>query len=153
MRLPPLLLMALCAALAGGVSALFPFGYQNVPTWIVLVVAVAAGAFMFPAAISFARQKTTVNPLSPDDATVLVDKGIFGFSRNPMYVGMVLFLLAFALWLGTASGFIGVVIFFILIDRYQIRFEEEALTKKFGASYREYISRVPRWLIFKGTRT
>lgn len=118
--------------------------------WFVVLLAILGVAFLVPAVVCFAREKTTVNPLSPDEATVLVDSGVFAISRNPMYVGMLLLLLAFVLWLGSVSSLVAVLFFFVLIDRLQIRLEEEVLRKKFGKSYRQYASRVPRWLIFKG---
>lgn len=76
--------------------------------------------------------------------------GIFSITRNPMYVGMLLILVAVAMWFETISGLLSIPLFFIIIDRFQIRVEEKHLIEKFGQAYRAYAQRVPRWLIIRG---
>ncbi len=67
-------------------------------------------------------------------------------SRNPIYLGDALLLLAFALWLGQPLALLAPLLFVLLIDRGQIRAEERALQQLFGAEYRAYCARVRRWL-------
>ena len=76
----------------------------------------------------------------------MVTDGIYRYSRNPMYLGMALLLAAWALWLGNAAAWLGIVLFVALINRYQIRPEERILAAKFGDDYHSYCRRTRRWL-------
>jgi len=102
--------------------------------------------FALSGAISFRLAKTTVNPLKPDTASALVTSGIYQFTRNPMYVGFVAFLLAWAMFLGTVWG-IGLIGGYIAyIQRFQIMPEERALTKIFKDEFIDYKAQVRPWL-------
>lgn len=149
MNIPPLAQLAFCAAVASLLAAFAPIVVFDAPVWLITLEAVIGAAFFLPAVISFVRHKTTVNPNSPDTATTLVTSGIYGITRNPMYVGMLIFLITFILWLGALSAVFAAIAFFLLIDRYQIRGEERALIRLFGSPYQEYAARVPRWLFIR----
>jgi len=95
------------------------------------------------------KHETTVNPQSPSQATTLVTDGIYSITRNPMYVGMLLILMAFVVWLGAPSASLAAGAFFLSIDRFQIRAEERFLGRNFGKNYEDYKKRVPRWLIVR----
>ncbi len=97
------------------------------------------------AIIQFYRKKTTVDPLNPEKANVLVTSGIFRFTRNPMYLGMLLFLIAFALKLGNAFNALILAGFVYYMNHFQIRHEEEALLKIFGKDYKLYLKATRRW--------
>jgi len=102
--------------------------------------------FALSGAISFRLAKTTVNPLKPDTASSLVTSGIYQYTRNPMYVGFVAFLLAWAMFLGTVWG-IGLIGGYIAyIQRFQIMPEERALTKIFKDEFIDYKAQVRPWL-------
>ena len=98
------------------------------------------------AVASFVSVKTTVNPLRPARASSLVTTGIFKFSRNPIYLGDLLMLAAFSLWLGNVVNLAFLVLFVAYINRFQIVPEERALTQLFGENYIAYCARVRRWL-------
>lgn len=98
------------------------------------------------AILDFFKAKTTVDPLRPHKATALVENGIFKFSRNPMYLAMLIFLIAFCVGKGSLIAFLVPVFFVVYMNRVQIKAEEVALEKIFGDSYRGYRSRVRRWL-------
>jgi protein-S-isoprenylcysteine O-methyltransferase Ste14 len=108
---------------------------------IAIGVAVAIGGVM-----SFRRAKTTVNPLKPETSAVLVSTGVYSFTRNPMYLGMVLALFAWAVYLSSMWSLIGPVLFGLYITRFQIVPEERVLDRLFGAPFAEYKKRVRRWL-------
>jgi len=93
---------------------------------------------------SFIKAKTGLLPFS--DATTLVTGGLYRYTRNPMYLGMVFFLLGVALFLGSLSALIPVAAFAWIIDRQFIRDEEIFLTGIFGDEYKEYKKRVRRWI-------
>lgn len=76
----------------------------------------------------------------------LVTDGLFKFSRNPIYLGMIIALFGEAIFLGSIITFIIPVLFIILISRINIPFEEENLEKKFGKRYLEYKKKVRRWI-------
>lgn len=107
-------------------------------------VAVAGVALDIWAAVRFRRERTGIVPFS--EATVLVTSGPYGYTRNPMYLGMAIVLAGCALALGSVSPFLVIPAFLALItERFIVR-EEALLEAKFGAAYRNYAARVPRWL-------
>jgi len=94
----------------------------------------------------FRRAKTTVNPMKPESASALVASGIYRYSRNPMYLGFLLMLLGWALWLSNASALLLLPAFVLYMNRFQICPEERALLSLFGPDYMQYRARVRRWL-------
>ena len=104
-------------------------------------VAVAVGGV-----ISFRRAETTVSPLKPETSAALVSTGVYSFTRNPMYLGMALVLLAWAVYLSSIWSLLGPVLFALYITRFQIVPEERVLDRLFGASFAAYKKRVRRWL-------
>lgn len=68
------------------------------------------------------------------------------WSRNPMYVGRLLQLLALSLYLASPVGLICVPVFAIYLDRVQVRAEERALAERFPLEFAKYCSRVRRWV-------
>ena len=100
---------------------------------------------MIIAILQFLKKKTTTNPLNPEKASKLVTSGIFKFTRNPMYLAMLLFLIAFALKLGNAFNTLLLAGFVYYMNHFQIRYEEEALHKLFGKEYKLYTKATRRW--------
>lgn len=109
-------------------------------------IALIGAFFCIAGVISFRRAKTTVNPLKPETASSLVSSGIYRISRNPMYVGFALLLVAWAVYLASPWALLGVICFVLYINRFQIVPEERALSALFGADFESYKSRVRRWL-------
>jgi protein-S-isoprenylcysteine O-methyltransferase Ste14 len=93
----------------------------------------------------FAREGTEIDPLSPANR-VLVTRGPFSVSRNPMYVGMVLGLLGIALYVGTLPFYLAALAQFCILNFGFIPFEEGKMERQFGDEYRAYRRRVRRWL-------
>jgi protein-S-isoprenylcysteine O-methyltransferase Ste14 len=96
--------------------------------------------------VTFARAKTTVNPTTPEATSSLVSSGIYGITRNPMYLGLLLILTGWALFLSNALPFPLLPVYIIYIYRFQIAPEERALTSLFGREFAAYQSRVRRWI-------
>lgn len=111
-----------------------------------LAIIIIAGTFDLWSLFLFFKKKTTVNPLSPKNTTDLVITGLYRISRNPMYVGMLLMLLGYAVWLGSLTSFLVVPLFYFLITKMQIKPEEVILEKNFGQEYLNYKNSVRRWL-------
>ncbi|MER3376720.1 MAG: isoprenylcysteine carboxylmethyltransferase family protein [Allomuricauda sp.] len=95
--------------------------------------------------IQFGRQHTTTDPLRLEKANSLVTNGIYKYSRNPMYLGMLLFLLAFGLMLGNAFNTLLAAGFVYWMNHFQIKPEEEVLLEKFGQEYSVYCKLTRRW--------
>lgn len=101
---------------------------------------------IFAAIGRFRKAKTTVTPISPEKASALVISGPNRFSRNPMYVGLLLFLTGIAINFGAVWNIGILVLFVIYITQFQIKPEEEHLERLFGDEYRAYKQQVRRWI-------
>lgn len=94
----------------------------------------------------FYRYDASIDPQQLDKTTQLVTSGIFQITRNPMYLSLLLILMAWALWLGHLLAWSGIIAFVLLMNRFQISREEIYLEKKFGDEYRRYKLKVRRWI-------
>lgn len=119
------------------------FPGQSILAWSLIALGLGIGVI---AVGSFFQTGTTISPHTPEKTAKLVTGGLFGFSRNPMYLAMLLVLVGYALGRGNPLGLLPVVAFVIIIEAVQIRPEEAVLEEKFGEDYRAYKRRVRRWL-------
>jgi protein-S-isoprenylcysteine O-methyltransferase Ste14 len=147
-RIPPPVVAVILAAAMWSVSGIGPQWSLPSPVryGLIGVAAVAGIAFDLMGLLAFRRARTTVNPLRPEKASSLVTGGIYRITRNPMYVGMALLLLAWAMHLCAVLPLAGIVAFVLYITRFQIRPEERALDALFGQDFASYAARVRRWL-------
>jgi protein-S-isoprenylcysteine O-methyltransferase Ste14 len=146
-RIPPPLVGALFAALMWRASAWPPALPIPDALRLALVGFLVAAAVTFDLLgfIEFRRSRTTINPLRPQRTTALVTRGIYRVSRNPMYVGIVLLLTAWAIYLSGLWPFLGPALFAGYVTRYQIVPEERLLRERFP-EFEAYAARVRRWL-------
>lgn len=93
---------------------------------------------------AFKKTGTTVKPF--EVSTTLVTSGVFRYSRNPMYLGMVMILTGVALLLGALSPFIIIPVFVMTMDRIFIISEENMLDQRFGSKWNHYKTNVRRWI-------
>lgn len=100
----------------------------------------------FCSVVAFRQKRTTVDPLDLNKTTELVTHGIYRFTRNPMYMGLVCLLIAWALWLGNVLALVNVWFFVCILTQFQILPEERILMQKFSKRFVDYQQRVPRWL-------
>jgi protein-S-isoprenylcysteine O-methyltransferase Ste14 len=94
---------------------------------------------------TFAAAGTEIMPASATNKR-LVTNGPFGFTRNPMYLGLALASLGIALFPGTLPFLLVPVLQFVLCNFVFIPFEEAKMQRQFGAQYTEYLGRVRRWI-------
>ena len=94
----------------------------------------------------FMRARTTVNPIKPTNASALVTTGVYRYTRNPMYVGNFIFLVAWIVWLGAPLNAMFLVLYVLYMNRFQIAPEERILSEKFGEEYRAFCRAVRRWI-------
>jgi protein-S-isoprenylcysteine O-methyltransferase Ste14 len=121
------------------------------PQWIVApwryagaVVIAAALGWVIWAAVLFKVAGTAIRPYQ--QSTALVTSGPYRVTRNPMYLGMAAVLLGTGIFLGSAVPLAVVPLFVVLIQLRFIRMEEGMLEAAFGQEYRDYKSRVRRWI-------
>ncbi|MFT5549098.1 MAG: protein-S-isoprenylcysteine O-methyltransferase Ste14 [Gammaproteobacteria bacterium] len=147
-KVPPPVVATLIAVTMWGLSAYEPALFLSAKTTetLVLLLVIVGVSFDVCGLLAFRQSKTTINPMSPDKTTALVTGGIYRLSRNPMYVGLALFLTAWAIQLSMLWPFIGPVLFVIYINRFQIAPEERVMEAKFGDEYLVYKNKVRRWL-------
>jgi protein-S-isoprenylcysteine O-methyltransferase Ste14 len=141
-------MMLLAAVLMWALHQWLPFGRLVTAPWNYLgVLPVVMGRVITVAAgTRFRRAQTTFDPFKPGDTSSLVTDGVFGFSRNPMYLGLVLLLIGWAVWLGTVSPWFVVPVFVVVMSVTRIAPEERALAGVFGEGYAAYCGRVRRWV-------
>lgn len=143
---PPTILFL--ALVAGYVIRLFVGGRMPLPRAFAeglggLLMIVSLGIVI--AAVSvFAQAGQPLQPATP--ASALFQKGVYKFSRNPIYLAMVLFGTGFGvatsnIWIIVTTAIAGVIFHFLVIKP-----EEDYLTRKFGEEYAEYRARVRRWI-------
>ncbi len=114
---------------------------------IAIVVAITGISIAAAGVVAFRKLQTTVNPTKPGTASTLAVDGIYKWSRNPMYLGLLLFLIACGIY---SANLIALVVmpfvFLVYMTVYQIKPEEDALTLIFGEDFVQYKARVRRWL-------
>jgi protein-S-isoprenylcysteine O-methyltransferase Ste14 len=147
--IPPLVLAGLLAIAMWLVARCLPQGAFDLPfrQAAAAVIGSAALVILALAVRPFRHARTTVDPRRPERASALVTDGVYSLSRNPMYVGMVLALIAWGLWLASVVALLlAPPAFVIYMDRRQIPAEEHALAAAFGEHYAQYTRRVRRWI-------
>ena len=147
-RIPPPVVALLFALLIWGAAKYLPGLETRFPLKAILVPLLLAIGIFFDLSglITFLRARTTVNPVSPHKTSSLVQTGIYKFTRNPMYVGLVFVLSAWCIYLDFPAALVGVAVFIVYVHLFQIMPEERVLLKLFGEEYRDYQSRVRRWI-------
>ena len=148
LKIPPVAVTLLFVALMWLLAQATP-GLPLAMGWRVglLAIGVVAGAAVGLAGVwSFRRARTTVNPLNPERSSALVVDGVFRLSRNPMYLGLLMALAGWGLFLANAPSLLLALAFVPYMNRFQIGPEERAMEQAYGQSFTEYRRRVRRWL-------
>ena len=148
LKIPPPLVAAITAGVMYGVAKLLPVLVlsPSVRVGAALALAVAGALFDVAGILAFRRAKTTVNPMAPHQSSSVVSTGVYRFTRNPMYLGLVFLLMAWAVYLSSAWALLGLPVFMAYITRFQIIPEESVLTARFGKGFTDYCAHVRRWL-------
>ena len=116
-----------------------------IPYKLVASVSVIAGfTVMILAWLQFKRSDAAVCPTAKTSQIIM--NGMYRYSRNPMYLGMLLMLLGAAFIMGTIPSMLSPAVFFLIIDKIFIPYEEDKLQSSFGDSYNEYMMATRRWL-------
>lgn len=143
-----ILFVALVAGLV--LDQLYPAGYiaQIAPTlrYLAAGCALAAGVALLGAAAAEMRKEGTNIPTSAP-TLALATRGVYGLSRNPIYLAFVILVMAFGLAFASDGVFVMLVPFVLVTHFGVIRREEEYLLARFGAAYADYMKQVPRYLL------
>jgi len=147
-KIPPPAVAAAIAVAMWATSRLAPL--LQIPSALRLGTAAAillvGIGFSAGGVLAFRRARTTLNPTKPEQASSLVRSGIYRVTRNPMYVGLLCVLVAWAVFLSSAWALLGPVVYVLYINRFQIAPEERALARLFGSEFADYRAKVRRWL-------
>lgn len=124
-----------------------PTLHVDVPAHIWVAVLLVAVGFVtgISGVVTFRRANTTTDPTKPH-ASLLVTWGVYGMSRNPMYLGGLVMLLGWAVFLSNTLVLLSLPVYVLYINRFQIAPEERVLTSLFGERFTAYRVRVRRWL-------
>jgi protein-S-isoprenylcysteine O-methyltransferase Ste14 len=148
LKVPPVLVVILMAVVMWSVSLYTPALAFTFPGSVLLAASAAIAGVIASASgvVSFQRAGTSVNPLKPGSSSSLVCSGMYAFTRNPMYLGFLLMLVGWSIYLSNVLAFLVVPSFILYLDRFQIEPEERALSVRFGQEFVSYRARVRRWL-------
>tara|TARA_B100001027_G_C16089588_1_gene251065 strand:+ start:174 stop:620 length:447 start_codon:yes stop_codon:yes gene_type:complete len=142
---PPIvtLIFGLCIYFSGPYFPEYIFSMVNFLSGLILFVGVC---ILIVSAASFRKHQTTINPLKPEQATSLVISGVFSFSRNPMYLGMVFILISISVKFNLLGGLLITLLFALFITKFQIIPEEAAMNKLFPKEFASYKKNTRRWI-------
>ena len=148
LKVPPVPIAAVFAAAMFGVSLLAPAATVVIPGCNVVAVGLAllGSAVALAGVFAFRSARTTVNPLDPSAASAVVSSGVYRLSRNPMYLGFLLALAGWAVYLSNALAALFLPAFVAYMNRFQIEPEERAMLAKFGPEFTRYMAAVRRWV-------
>lgn len=148
LKIPPLLVWFVIAGVMLGVAHSAPgLSFALAASSVIALALVAlGGALAFAGVVAFRGRRTTVNPLTPSASTSVVSDGVYRVSRNPMYLGFLLALAGWSLYLSNIGAVLLLPVFVAYMTRFQIKPEERALLAKFGSEFAQYMSRVRRWI-------
>ena len=145
-KIPPPIVALVFGFLINYTKDIFPeihIGMEKILGSVVII----SGLIMIASAIAlFKKNKTTVTPLNPSKSTKLVIKGIYKYSRNPMYLGLSFLLLGVSIILNPIGGFVFIPLFILYLNLFQIIPEENAMSDLFEQEFLEYKKTVRRWI-------
>ncbi len=147
LKLPPAIVFLVFGILMYLLAEFLPVGYFDFfgRRYLIKALLILAVVISCVALIQFYLAKTSIDPKNPSKASSLVSNGIYKYSRNPMYLGLLLILLAWALWLGNAFNVLLAAGFVSYMNAFQIQPEESTLASLFGKEYKNYCIKVRRW--------
>ena len=148
LKVPPPIVALVTAVLMWLISRSLPLFAFVFPARNAFAIGLVAAGFIIGilGVVTFRRAKTTVNPTKPQSSSSLVSWGVYRVTRNPMYLGSLLILIGWAIFLSKPVAFLFLPAYILYINLFQIVPEERVLTTLFGPDFIAYKSRVRRWL-------
>lgn len=144
--IPPPVVLVICAVMAYLISQYQILHWaMPLPTPVIQITLLLALTIALAAILPYIKHQTTVNPHKVDKTCYLIETGIYAYSRNPMYLSLLLMLCAYCGYLASPLSFIACFVFIAYLNKFQIGPEEAMLKKKFADQYQDYCARVRRW--------
>lgn len=148
LKVPPIIQMVITAGFMWILAVLLPT--MSIARFASALVALVLASIGVAVAIlgvqAFLAADTTIDPRIPNQSSSLVTKGVYSISRNPMYVGFLLMLVGWGVFLFNIMSFLLLPLFVMYMNRFQITPEERYMRKKFGQEYSQYAAAVRRWV-------
>ncbi len=148
LKIPPLIQVLIITIVMWAFSFIFSTAVFAIPghVWIALALAILGAGIAGLGVLAFHKAHTTIDPRTPNATSELVVSGIYQWSRNPMYLGFLLILTGWAMYLASIPALLLLPVFVLYMNRFQIEPEECFMTDKFGEMYKQYQTTVKRWL-------
>ena len=145
---PPPMIYAAVFGLATFIQSKFPIklaflrsGQSHIFGWLLIVL---TAGILLPSLWRFWNSKNTLITIKP--ATSLQTSGIYAFTRNPMYLGLMILYIGLACFSGNCWTFLLIPLIFMIVQKYVIAREENYLERTFKDEYKNYKMRVRRWI-------
>ncbi len=147
-KVPPGVIFLIAAAAMWLLARFTPeFRFYFPGRAVIASVLLGAGILIVGLGVAaFRRARTTLNPRQPQNASALVTSGIYRLTRNPMYLGLLLVLIAWGVALAHGPALVVLPAFVLYMNRFQIAPEEVVLSRLFGPDFSAYTRQVRRWL-------
>ncbi|MCG7499101.1 isoprenylcysteine carboxylmethyltransferase family protein [Vibrio sp. Of7-15] len=147
LKVPPPIILLLAMIGMYFLSVYWPLRYFSFQgqLWLALILCCLGTLLPVAGFVSFQKARTTVNPHQPESSSHLVTSGVYRLSRNPMYLGFSLILLAAFVYFGSLSSLLMFPAFIAYINYFQIKPEEAILEGLFAEEYLQYCQQVRRW--------
>ena len=148
LKIPPVAVFLICAAVMCVMSTVSPAAAFVLPAASAVfgVLALIGGGIGIAGVAAFRRHSTTVDPTAPDKTKAIVTDSIYRYSRNPMYLALVVTLAGWGLFLQNVAALAVLPVFVVYMTQFQIKPEELVLQARFGPDYDDYMAAVRRWI-------
>ena len=142
---PPILVIILITSIyfSSDKLDLISIPYRTSFSYVILSIGILV---IINPVVKFIKSKTTVNPVEFKNVEKLVTSGIYKYSRNPMYLGMIMIIISTTVYYLNFYSLLTPFIFYFWINRFQIKREEVFLEEKFGQEYLSYKTKTRRWI-------
>ena len=142
---PPLIVLILVISIffSSKKIDLIHIPFQNLISFIILSFGIL---ILLNPVLKFKKSKTTINPIKFKKVNKLVTSGIYKYSRNPMYLGLLMIVISSSIFYLNLYSILTPLFFYLWINRFQIKREEIFLKDKFGKEYLSYKNNTRRWI-------
>lgn len=148
LKIPPAALFLIFGGLMWMIASYIPeisFNFSG-QMWLGIGIFTTGVIIGLISVVQFWKARTTVHPHKPEHASKLVKSRLYQISRNPMYLGLLLGLIGWGIYLGNPLNIFSLIGFVLYMNRFQIIPEERAMVKNFGDDFLEYKESIRRWI-------
>jgi protein-S-isoprenylcysteine O-methyltransferase Ste14 len=148
LKIPPVVIVLIAMISMFGIRQVTPvMDYDDgIALYLFLAFVLIGVVYAIAGVYAFRREQTTVNPNHPENTSTLVTSGVYGLTRNPMYLGFLFILAGWGIYLESMYALMILIFYFYYMNRFQIEPEEKILETQFKKEFLEYKNSVKRWL-------